>query len=57
MDKTTIKKPKTIPKKALLKEITEMDNRFDTNSLTRTNLTNIKAIHSLLMAGKRLLER
>ena len=57
MDKTTIKKPKTISKKELLREIIELDDRFDTNSLTRTNLNNIKAIHSLLMADKRLLER
>ena len=57
MDNTTIKKPKTISKKELLREIIELDDRFNANSLTRTNLNNIRAIHSLLMADKRLLER
>ncbi len=57
MDNTMTKKPKVLSKEDLFKGITEMDNRFDTKSLSRTNLQNIRAIHSLLMAGKRLLER
>ena len=57
MDNTITKKPKVMSREDLFKEITEMDNRFNIKSLTRTNLQNIRAIHSLLMAGKRLLER
>jgi hypothetical protein len=57
MDNTMTKKPKAMSKEDYFGEITEMDNRFIIKSLRRTNLVNIRAIHSLLIAAKRLLER
>jgi len=46
---TKEKKPKTKSKKELLREIIEIDDRFDTNSLSRTNITNIKLVRDLVL--------
>ncbi len=42
-------KPKTKSKKDLIREIIEIDDRFDTNSLSRTNITNIKLVRDLVL--------
>ena len=42
-------KPKAKSKKDLLREIIEIDDRFDTNSLSRTNITNLKLVHELVL--------
>ena len=42
-------KPKAKSKKELLREIIEIDDRFDTNSLSRTNITNIKLVRDLVL--------
>jgi len=46
---TKEKKPKTKSKKELLREIIEIDDRFDTNSLSRTNISNLKLVHELVL--------
>ena len=42
-------KPKTKSKKDLIREIIEIDDRFDTNSLSRTNITNLKLVRDLVL--------
>ncbi len=42
-------KPKTKSKKDLLREIIEIDDRFDTTSLSRTNIANIKLVRDLVL--------
>ncbi len=46
---TKEKKPKTKSKKDLLREIIEIDDRFDTTSLSRTNIANIKLVRDLVL--------
>ena len=46
---TKEKKPKTKSKKDLLREIIEIDDRFDTTSLSRTNIANLKLVRDLVL--------
>jgi len=46
---TKEKKPKTKSKKDLIREIIEIDDRFDINSLSRTNITNLKLVRDLVL--------
>ena len=46
---TKEKKPKTKSKKELLREIIEIDDRFDTTSLSRTNIANLKLVRDLVL--------
>ncbi len=45
----TKEKPKTKSKKDLIREIIEIDDRFDTKSLSRTNITNLKLVRDLVL--------
>ncbi len=42
-------KPKTKSKKDLIREIIEIDDRFDITSLSRTNIANIKLVRDLVL--------
>ena len=43
-------KPKAKPKKMdLIREIIEIDDRFDTTSLSRTNIANLKLVRDLVL--------
>ena len=42
-------KPKTKSKKDLIREIIEIDDRFDITSLSRTNIANLKLVHELVL--------
>ena len=42
-------KPKTKSKKDLIREIIEIDDRFDTKSLSRTNIPNLTLVHELVL--------
>ena len=42
-------KPKTKSKKDLIREIIEIDDRFDITSLSRTNITNLKLVRDLVL--------
>ncbi len=46
---TKEKKPKTKSKKDLIREIIEIDDRFDITSLSRTNIANLKLVRDLVL--------
>ena len=45
----TKEKPKAKSKKDLIREIIEIDDRFDITSLSRTNIANLKLVRELVL--------